>query len=183
MSITNRTWKIVKDEVRDSFRIFRTRLSTRINPLTGKPYTFFLMDGLDWVNVIALTKNNEVVLVKQYRHSAEQYTLEIPVGCVEEGESPKLSALRELAEETGYSGGEIEHLGSLHANPALQAMKLHVFLARDVELIAKPSLDTGEDIEVRLVALTHVQEMIAQGDITHALVVAAFGLLNQKYLQ
>lgn len=171
-------WKIIEEKARDSFQIFNTRLSTRINPRSGKPFTFFLMQGLDWVNVIALTSKEEVILVRQYRHGAEEFQLEIPGGCVEPGEDPAQSALRELKEETGYISSKIEKLGTLYANPALQSMRLHVFIVRDVELKSNPTLDLGEDIKVEVIPLRDVKEMILNGSINHALVVAAFGLFG-----
>lgn len=170
-------WAIVEEHVYEHFRIFSARRSKRINPRTGKPFDFFLMSGYDWVNIIPLTDKNEVVLVRQYRHGIDQSTLEIPGGTVEAGESePKLTAIRELREETGFIATNAEFLGTLTPNPAMQSMRLHCYLAHGVTKSTQQSLDPGEDIEVITMPLNEVKQAILSGSINHALVVAAFGL-------
>lgn len=169
-------WRVLQEQLYEQFRIFNIRKSTRLNPRTQQSVDFFLMNGLDWVNVIALTPQNEVVLVRQYRHGIDDYTIEIPGGCVEHGEDPKISGLRELTEETGYRAQDAIHLGTLCANPAMQSMRLHVYLATNAVLTAAQDLDPGEDISVFSLPLNEVLEKIKSGEINHALVVAAFGL-------
>jgi len=173
-------WEILKDTTYEKFKIFEARKSTRINPRTGKPFDFFLMRGLDWANVIAITPNNEVVLVKQYRHGAESFQIEIPGGCVEPGEDPAASALRELREETGYSATDIKLLGTVSANPALMSMKLHCFVAYNAKKDQSTELDPGEDIQTILKPVEAIPAMIKAGEIDHALIVAAFGLYALK---
>jgi len=173
-------WQLCGDHVYDQFKIFEARRSTRVNPRTGRPFDFFLMRGLDWVNVIPLTPENEVVLVRQYRHGAEVWSLEIPGGCIETGEEPAVSGQRELLEETGFTAATIEPLGVIHANPAMMTMQLHTFLAHGCIRTASPALDPGEDIEVLLKPLPEVLTMVRRGEISHALVVAAFGLLSLR---
>ncbi len=175
-------WDIEQDEIVDNFAIFQTRRSTRVNPRTGSRFTFFLMRGLNWVNVIPITTKGEVVLVKQYRHGAEEITIEIPGGCVEKEEdhNPGISALRELEEETGYTTKEISPLGSIYANPAMQSMRVFTYLAKNCELSCSQSLDAGEEIEIFTKPLVDVYSMIRSGEIKHALVVAAFAHLLLK---
>lgn len=172
------SWRVISDQLYEQFKIFSVRKSTRLNPRTQKPVDFFLMNGLDWVNVIALTPQNEVVLVRQYRHGIDDYTIEIPGGCVERGEDPKASGLRELTEETGYRAEDAIHLGTVYANPAMQSMRLHVYLATNAVSVTTQSLDPGEDISVFTLQLNEVLAKIKSGEINHALVVAAFGLLE-----
>jgi len=172
-------WTIEDEHIYQAFKIFTLKRSRRVNPRTQKPFDFFLMDGLSWVNVIPLTPQNEVILVRQYRHGAEEYTLEIPGGCIEADEpDPSVAALRELREETGYTAGEIAPLGVIHPNPAMMSMKLHTYVARNCLLTEVQALDPGEDIEVVVHPLPTVLELVRAGGITHALVVAAFGLLQ-----
>ncbi len=175
-------WELLGDTSVEDFKIFRTRKSRRLNPRTGAEFEFFLIDGHDWANVIALTKNNEVVLVKQYRHGIEDFTLELPGGCVEAAEDPKNAALRELKEEAGFIAEDTQHLGSIKANPAMMSVTCHLYLARNAQLSGNQALDPGENIEVVLLPLEKVLSMIASGQISHALHVAAFGLflLNQS---
>jgi len=178
---TRSGWTVEEEHIYQAFKIFTVKRSRRVNPRTQKPFDFFLMEGLSWVNVIPLTPQNEVVLVRQYRHGAEDYTLEIPGGCIEVDEpDPAVAALRELKEETGYHSREIELLGVVHPNPAMMSMKLHTYVARNCLSVGLQALDPGEDIEVIVKPLPEVLELVRHGGITHALVVAAFGLLGLR---
>ncbi len=182
MSNERAGWKIKSEQIYETFNIFRLRKSVRVNPRTNSEVEFFLMDGVDWVNIIALTVDSQVVLVSQYRHGSEEYTLEIPGGCIEQGEDPQIAALRELKEETGFSSKQIVKLGTIHPNPAMQAMRCHCYLARNAFKVSEPKLDVGEDIRVSLEPLNEVLEKVKNAKISHSLVVSAFGLylLNNK---
>ena len=110
----------------------------------------------------------------RYRHGLHEVCLELPGGIIDPGESPKDGAVRELAEETGYVVSEVDSLGFVHPNPALQSNKCHLFLATGAELKLEQKLDSGEDIEVRLEPLKKVPELIENGIITHSMMVSAF---------
>ena len=173
-------WEILEDFIYEQFHIFTLKRSKRVNPRTGEPFSFFLMEGLDWVNIIPITPQNNVVLVRQYRHGSEDFTLETPGGTVEPGEDPKATALRELTEETVHVATNIEFLGTLHPNPAMQKMQIHYYISRGVTQSSTQALDPGEDIQVIERPLAEISEMIKHGEISSALVVAAFGLLQLK---
>lgn len=91
----------------------------------------FTMALADWVSVVAVTEDGQFLLVRQHRHGVDAVTIEPVGGIVDEGEDPAATALRELVEETGYSGGSIELLGWVHPNPAIQSNKSYLFLVRD----------------------------------------------------
>lgn len=172
-------WAVETEHIYEAFKIFTLKRSRRTNPRTGKPFDFFLMEGLSWVNVVPLTPAGEVVLVRQYRHGTEEYTLEIPGGCIEVDDGdPAIAAVRELREETGYSTAQITPLGVIAPNPAMMSMRLHTFVAHGCLPVAPQSLDPGEDITIVLKPLAEVLELVRTGGISHALVVAAFGLLK-----
>ena len=160
-------WKILSS--RHLFPKFR---SDKCELPSGKPYTAFVMEFDSWANIFALTKNNEVVLVKQYRHGVQEILLELPGGVVNEGEDPLEGAKRELVEETGYSVGEIIEVGCLYPNPAIQQNTLYCYLATDVELTHSQHLDESEEIEVCLVPLDELPGMVQRGEFKHALHVA-----------
>jgi len=112
-------------------------------------------------------------MVRQYRHGTEQVTLEIPGGLIEPGEDPVRAAHREMIEETGYDSARVIQIGFVNPNPAFMTNRCHTFLAPRVEYVRKQTQDCGEDIHVVLVPLDEIPELVANGTITHALIVAA----------
>jgi ADP-ribose pyrophosphatase len=173
-------WEILREQVYDTFPIFSLRKSTRLNLRSNKSIDFVLFDGLDWVNVIPITEDNQVVLVRQYRHGCEDFTIEIPGGCVEKGEDPMDSARRELLEETGYTSDKLELLGSFHPNPPMYSMRCSSYVARCTRKIGEQELDGGEAIDVLLKPFDEFIEMVKDGRISHGLVIAAVGLYVMK---
>jgi ADP-ribose pyrophosphatase len=122
----------------------------------------------DYVSVIALTAEQQVVLVRQYRPAVERYTLELPSGHVEADETPEQSARRELAEETGYRADRMELLGALLTDTGRHENRLWCYLASMVT-----PLDAGYDpepgIEMVLIHRSALFDMIAKGEFDHAL--------------
>jgi 8-oxo-dGTP pyrophosphatase MutT (NUDIX family) len=143
----------------------------------GPAHEFLLLTSPDWVNVVPVTDDGLVVLIRQWRHGVGGPTLEIPGGLVDPGESPAAAAARELAEETGYAAGELEDLGWVHPNPALFGNRCHTFLASGCRLAGPARPEDTEEIEVEPTPLARVPELIHSGRITHSLVVAAFARL------
>ena len=144
------------------------------------------MDVPSWVNVIALTPEKEVVLIKQYRHGNRQVTVEIPGGSAIKKEGKKgfveedfISAgLRELREETGYVGTEVKLIGVVEPNPAFQNNFCGTILVENVRQTQDQDLDSHEEIIVYTRPLSDIPEMIRTRQITHSLVVAAFHHLS-----
>lgn len=160
-------WRILESRyIHPRFRIDKVELAN------GKTFEPTVLEFRSWANVLALTKNNEAVLVRQYRHGVQENLLELPGGIVDDGEEPLEGARRELMEETGYSAGHIVEVGQIYPNPALQHNTLYCYLATDVELTDVQHLDEAEDIEVHLVPLDDLIEMTRQGRFRHALHVA-----------
>lgn len=147
-------------------------------PHGGPAETFYRIVAPDWINVIPLTAEGQVLLIRQYRFGVEQFTLEIPGGMCDEGERPEQAARRELREETGYEATELIELGWVHPNPALQANRCHSYLARGLARVGPPEPDPHEAFELSAVSLSEVPQLIARREITHALVVSAFQLLT-----
>jgi ADP-ribose pyrophosphatase len=135
---------------------------------------FYVLEAPDWINVVPLTEDRKVVFVRQFRFGTGTCTLEIPGGMCDAGEEPRVSALRELREETGYATDDLVDLGWVHPNPALQSNRCHTFLARNATRVGDPTPDGDEAFEIVTVPLTGIADLIRDGSITHALVVAAF---------
>ena len=147
-------------------------------PGGGPAGEFFVVRAPDWINVVTLTADGRVVLIRQYRFGVAGATWEIPGGMCDPGEAPEAAAARELREETGYVARQIVPLGFVHPNPAIQSNRCHTFLAVDARCVVPPAPDEHEAIEVATVERSEVRAMIRDGRITHALVVAAFHLLD-----
>src|SRR5438132_2827350 len=113
-------WKKVSSKLLGDFRIFTLRSDIKISPRTGKEHDFFVLDSVHWVNVIAITPDQQLVMVEQYRHGSNTVELEIPGGMMDPDETdPVATGVRELREETGYEGEGARLLGRVHANPAI----------------------------------------------------------------
>ncbi len=153
------------------FRVDELRLA---HPAHGGPVPFTVVRSPDWVNVIPLTPEGEVVLIRQFRAGIEDVALEIPGGMIEPGEEPAAAAARELTEETGYVPEALQPLGVVRPNPAFLDNRCFTFLATGCRPLAGTDFDPDERIEVDVVPLESVRGLIASGAIDHSLVVAAF---------
>lgn len=179
MSERTRPWILEDEEEILATPVFTLHRRSRRSAVTPtRRGDFYVMECPDWVNVIAMTDRDEVVLVEQYRQGSDTVTLELPGGMMDPGESPLAAARRELQEETGYIGGEGALIGATHPNPALQANRCHTALLWGVKATGLQNLDPNEEIVVRRVALDLIPALISDGVITHALVVSAFYYLS-----
>ena len=135
---------------------------------------YYVISYTDWAVCVALTPDDRVVLVRQYRHGTGTVSLELPGGCVDpQDPSPHHAALRELSEETGYGGGETTYLGGLAANPALQTNRLHVSIATGVEPLHVQALEPGEELAVVLMPVAEVVALATSGGMEQSMHVAA----------
>ena len=126
------------------------------------PYTR-LEFGFDATAVLALTKENKLVINKEYRYPANAPLFSASGGKIDEGETPLQGAKRELLEETGYGSEEMISLGALYPFPALSSQKIHYFLAKNAIFLHKPTLEPLEQIETLLMTEEALQEHIRSG--------------------
>jgi len=173
-----KVWKRIRSQTDASYHIFSIRTDTTLSPRTGAEHDFYVIESSDWVNVIPITTDQQVVMVRQYRHGSSQVTLEIPGGLVDPGDTPEKAASRELLEETGYQAIEWVKLGAVNPNPAIFSNRCHTFLARNVTKVSGQTPDQTEDIDVVLLPLPDIPGLIRNGVIDHALVIAAFYWLD-----
>jgi 8-oxo-dGTP pyrophosphatase MutT (NUDIX family) len=167
-----RPWTNLEEEAIQDCRVFSVRRIRARSPRTGDAHDFFAIDSSDWVNVVAITPDDRVVMVRQFRHGAGTLTLETPGGLVDPGEAPAAAAARELLEETGYAADEIVPLGALNPNPALFRNRLYGFLARGARPVSEVRHEGTEETHVELVPLAALREEVRSGRVDHALVIA-----------
>lgn len=173
-------WKTLESEQIADCRVFDLSRVTRAN--SRREGSFYVLSGNDWVNIIPVTAKNEIVMVEQFRHGTEDVTLEIPGGLVDdEDANPLAAARRELNEESGYDSEEIEFLGTIAPNPAIQSNHCHSFIARNAEKVMDLRPDDLEELRVRLVPAREIPGLIRSGAITHALVVVAFSFFAMHH--
>ena len=134
---------------------------------------YYVLEYPDWINVIAITRDGRFVFIDQYRHGLGETSYEIPAGVSEPSDGSMLAAAqRELAEETGYGGGEWRLLMTVSANPATQNNLTHCFLATGVGRIGEQHLDPTEDLRVHLLTRAEVLELLRGDRIRQALMTA-----------
>jgi len=156
------------------YRVFRLWEHRRKSPRTGAEHDFLVLDCRNWVNVLALTPDNELIMVEQFRHGTETVELEIPGGVIDTAAEPPLEAgLRELREETGYEGENGRIIGEVFSNPAIMNNRTYTVLVTNCREKHATEFDHGEDIRTRLVPVEEAVDMVGKGLIRHSLVVAA----------
>jgi 8-oxo-dGTP pyrophosphatase MutT (NUDIX family) len=139
-----------------------------------RPRTIHTLETVDWCNVVPVTAAGEIVLIRLHRFGIDGPSLEIPGGLIDAGEAPIEAARRELREETGFTSDDLIPLGVVRANPALQATRLHMFLARDCRPHpAGQALEDLEDCEIVVIGRSELDDRLARGEIAHALVWSA----------
>lgn len=173
-------WRTVSKKTLADCRVFEVT-ERESESESGQTASFYVIESPEWVNIVPVTADGEVVLIEQYRHGTEEVTLEIPGGLIDEGESPAECAGRELTEETGYTGGELIYLGFSWPNPAIQSNRIHHFAALGCTDGAAQKFDEHESIRVRRVPVGELTGLVEAGAISHSLVLA--GLLKfQNYM-
>jgi len=144
-----------------------------------KPKKFSVLDTSDWAIVIPVletTRGREFVMVRQWRHGAQELSLEFPGGVFEKGENAQEAAARELREETGFHANKIEQLGVFNPNPAIMSNRVHFFLAQELDPSNAQELDEDEYVEVETVPWEEVFRGMGKPPYIHALMGTAMSL-------
>ena len=163
------------DQVLEENWLFRLRKERFQSRRSGKLHDYYVLHLADAVHVVALTPDDHVLLVRQFRAGSGEDSLEIPGGLVDPGEDPCEAGARELLEETGHAGDPPEFLGTLWSNPSLLTSRISTIVIRNVRPVAQPRFDQHEELTLEQAPARDIPRLIREGRISHALVVA--GLL------
>lgn len=156
-------WSVQHDELHADCRVFQVFKERCHHPLDQREGDFFVLHSGDWVLALPITADGRLVMVRQYRFGTRDLSTEVPGGIIEAGEDPLLAAGRETEEETGFTGGRAELLGTCAPNPAIQRNRCHFVLLEGVRPTGQTAPDEHEEIQVLAVvpqaalatALTH----------------------------
>ena len=163
-------WKILKSEYLFSDLWFKVRKDKCESP-DGKiidPY--YVYEFPEWVTVFALTENNKVVMVRQYRHACGKVCIELPGGCVDDTDKNfEEAAARELLEETGYVFSVFQFLGKTSANPSTNNNYMHMFLATGGKKVSEQKLDSNEEIVVEFYTLDELKQLVKEKKIIQSM--------------
>ncbi len=166
-------WEVLPGKVVLETPVVNIEAGPMICKRNGRKKQFYLFDFPDWVNVVAVTPDRQLLFIRQFRYGSRRLELEIPGGMIEAGEEPVAAGCRELLEETGYAGKNARVIGRVCPNPAIQRNYCHTVLVEDAVRVAEPHFDEMEDIECMLRTEEEVARMIGTGMIEHGLVLNA----------
>ena len=167
----------------------RLQLQTRIFDVVGGRYRqpvrstereFVVINAPHWVNVVALTVDRQIVLVRQFRYGIDEFTLEVPGGVIDAGEDPVVAGLRELQEETGYTGAA-KLLGSVRPNPAMQSNRCYFVFVDAAVKSHELDWDPDEELQVVTLPVDEVLALAQSGGIVHGLVLNALMLFEAHW--
>ena len=161
----DRKWHVVSSQSLLHDRWINVRADHCVTPSGADINPYYVLTYPDWVHVVAITRSNEIVLVRQYRHAAADFFLELPAGTTDSSDSnTETCARRELEEETGYVATDWQLVSVLHPNPGTQTNRVHIFLARDAERKGTQALDAGEEgLTVEVIPVAEVLAGLASG--------------------
>lgn len=167
-------WQKTGSKPAGDFRIFSIRSDMKVSPRTGKEHDFYVIDAVNWVNVIATTPDRQLVMIEQFRHGTNTVELEIPGGMIDAKDaSPIHGGVRELREETGYEGEQAQIIGKIFPNPAIMSNTCFTVWVQNCHCKHACEWDHGEDLITRLVPIDDISKLVAGGQIRHSLVAVA----------
>ena len=163
-------WKILSSEYLYKASWFTIRKDICETPGGKIIDPYYVYEFPTWVSALAITEDNKVVMVRQYRHGIQETIIEIPGGCVDDSDKDFESAIaRELLEETGFAFNNYTYLGKISPNPSTNNNWMHMFLATGGKRVSDQQLDHNEEIEVELIELEDLRKLMEKNEIKQAL--------------
>lgn len=177
---SHKKWETVSQEYVINSPFIKLRKDVCITDEQDVIDDYYVCEFPNWVNIVAVTPQNEVILVREYRYSIGEYAIAIPVGKVEDGEIESAAAARELKEETGFcTKDDFVLLGSFYTNAANATNKVFTYLATNVERAADPEKAVGEKTEVKKMTWEEIGKAIESGIINQVFSVLALKLAEE----
>lgn len=172
-------WEVFSSETVFETPVFSVNMAETKCPRTEKISDFYSLNFPSWVNVLAVTPNERLIMIKQYRHGSKSFELEIPGGVVDSDDLSIIDAgKRELMEETGFAGEKSDIIGKVCPNPALQGNSCYSVYVENAEKVSEPQMESMEDIETVLFPLDEITDLVRSGKISHGIVLNALYFLN-----
>jgi 8-oxo-dGTP pyrophosphatase MutT (NUDIX family) len=163
-------WKHIHSKYIHREKWFNLRSDKVLKGNGAEMEPYYVFEFSDWVNVLPVTTDGKIVLVKQYRYGLGVWSIEVPGGIMDPHETnPEEAAKRELLEETGYSCGNIEQVAIVATNPAIQNNRLYCYLATGCEMTHDQAFDENEEIELLLVTMDELKAMLRNNEIIQSL--------------
>lgn len=175
-------WKVLKSQELIKLGFFRLRDDMCELPDGRVMPHYYVIEFADWVNVVPISTDGQVIAIEQFRHGSDCTHLEIPGGSMDPRikEEPQAAGERELLEETGYASEHWIYCGFHYPNPALQNNRMHTFLALDCRKVAEQHLDPFEDLSVQTFPVKELETKLNRGEFTHSLIAASVALALPK---
>jgi ADP-ribose pyrophosphatase len=156
-------WDEVSQGAPDERRIFTVRSDVVRSRVTGREHTVDRLLAPNWVNVVAITEQNEMLFVRQWRFGSRTFTLEVPAGLMEAGEEPLAAGQRELLEETGHAGPDARVIGTAFPNPAFMNNTVTTLYVPRVTRVAGQQLDPMEELAIVKIPVDEVERKLEEG--------------------
>ena len=172
-------WDVLEEHLHADCVVYQIVRRRYRHSRDGREGDFFVMQGHDWVQALPLTADQELVMVRQYRFGSQKLLWELPGGCLDPQEPIIEGALRELSEETGFTGNNAQEIGMCYPNPALQSNRSYFVLVHDCMQTEALNWDEHEELEVKCFPLDTVFSMVDSGEICHAITLNALFALKR----
>lgn len=169
----NLDWETIKSNYIYKDRWFIARADSCKMPDGRIVEPYYVLEFPDWCNVVVITDDNKIVMVRQYRHAVNKTTIELPGGVIDKNEKPEQAAMREVLEETGYTIKDLQFLYHTSPNPAINNNQAYFYLAKADKKIDAQNFDPYEDIDVLLIDKDEVLKMIRNNEIIHGVQIGA----------
>ncbi|MCW5904872.1 MAG: NUDIX hydrolase [Chitinophagaceae bacterium] len=175
-------WTIINSKYVYKDRWFIARADSCKMPDGRIVEPYYVLEFPNWCNVVVITDDEKLVMVRQYRHAINKTTIELPGGVIDKNETPEQAAVREVLEETGYQINNLQFLYRTAPNPAINNNWAYLFLAKADKKIAAQNFDPYEDMDILLIDRKEILNMIHNSEIIHGVqigaIYAAFNLLG-----